>query len=433
MHSGGSAALFILGFAAAAGAADWPHWRGADRGGVVGEPSGWRASEPWPPGEPLWRASVGAGAASPLVIGTNVYVIGWSDGRDVVRCLDAGSGEVRWEQGYAAPEYGRQAVGDQGFYRGATATPEFDPESGLLFTLGCDGTLNAWDTRADGRSVWSLNLYDRFDVPQRPQITDRKGTRRDYGYTSAPLAWNDWLLVEVGDPERGCLMAFPKRTGGDPVWTSANRDPAGHSGGMAPMEIDGVPCVAVATARHALVVRLDGPNAGRTVAEFPWETDFANTIAGVAVHGPDLLISSRYNQMAMARVTISLQQGAREVWRNRHPSGVCTPVIHDGRIYFANKGVHCIDFATGKRLWEGGRVGDAGSCLVTADERLVVWANDGDLALIEGANRSPDECTVLAERRGVLADMAWPHVVAANGILIGKTLNGDLVCFRMIP
>jgi hypothetical protein len=135
----------------------------------------------------------------------------------------------------------------------------------------------------------------------------------------------------------------------------------------------------------------------------------------------------------MARVSVSLAGGAREVWRNRHPTGVCTPVIHEGKIYFANHGVHCVDFASGERLWEGGRTGDAGSCFVTGDGRLVVWGNDGDLALVEGHSRSPDRCTVLAERRGVLHDMAWPHAVASHGHLLCKTLNGDLVCFPLTP
>ncbi|HUF64234.1 MAG TPA: PQQ-binding-like beta-propeller repeat protein [Verrucomicrobiales bacterium] len=412
-------------------AGDWLHWRGSERSGVVSEESGWRPAAPWPGAEPRWRTNAGAGASSPLVVDGKVYVIGWSRGRDTVRCLDVDSGAILWEQSYAAPEYGREATGDQGLYRGATATPEFDPDSGLLFTLGCDGTLNAWDIRNGGRQVWTLNLYDRFAIPRRPQITKRRGTQRDYGYTAAPMVWDEWLVVEAGDPQRGCLMAFPKRTGGDPVWTSESKDPAGHSGGMVPMIVDGIPCVAVATSRNALVVRLDGVNAGKTVAEFPWETDFSNTIAGVAAHGRGLLISSRYNQMAMARVSVSLEGGAREVWRNRHPTGVCTPVIHEGRIYFANHGVHCVDFATGKLIWEGGKFGDAGSCFVTGDERLIVWGNDGDLALIEGAGRSPERCTVLAEERGVLRDMAWPHVVAAQGNLLCKTLNGDLVCFPL--
>ncbi len=164
------------------------------------------------------------------------------------------------------------------------------------------------------------------------------------------------------------------------------------------------------------------------VASFEWKTDFSNTIAGIAVAGRDVLISSRYNQMSMARVQLDLENGAREVWRNRYPTGVCTPVIHGGKIYFANKGVFCVDFASGDLDWAGGKVDDAGSCLVTGDNRLVVWANGGDLSLFETAERSPDRCLELGNLPDLFTDMAWPHVVLAEGRLFLKTLSGDLAC-----
>jgi outer membrane protein assembly factor BamB len=408
-------------------AAEWPHWRGPERNGTTSESSGW--GEPGGlPAKPLWRAMVGEGSSSPIVHDGKVFCIGWEGGKDVVRCLDAGTGKEIWRQEYPSPPYGRHAVGDQGFYRGATATPEFDPETGLLYTLGCDGELTAWDTGSGGKRIWRRNFYDHFGIGRRPQVTARKGTHRDYGYTCAPLVLGEWLIVETGDRKGGTIKAFLKRSG-ELCWSSENRDPAGHSGGLAPMMVDGVPCVAVATSWNALVVRVDGLDAGKTVAGFEWKTDFANTIPSVAVEGQDLLISSRYNQMAMARVHVSLAGGAREVWRNEHPTGVCTPVIHGGNIYFANKGIHCVDFGTGKLKWVGGKIGDAGSCYVTGDERLVVWGNSGDLFLVEGAARSPDRCRVLAERRGVFRNMAWPHVVGAGGRIFCKTRAGELACF----
>lgn len=418
--------------AAETGAGDWPHWRGEHRGDVVDEPSGWSA-DGWSPAV-RWRTNVGEGASSPLVVAGRLYALGWRDGGEVVSCLDVVDGRVVWEQRYPAPRHGRHAVGDQGFYRGATPTPEFDAASGLLFTLGSDGTLSAWDTDADtgdgGRKCWQVNLYDRFNVPRRPQVTEKHGTLRDYGYTCAPRVHGDWLLVEVGDPARGNLMAFAKATG-DPVWASENRDPAGHTGGIAVMDVEGVPCAAVATAFGVHVARLDAGRAGQQVAHFPWRTDFANTIASVATEGNAFLVTSRYNQAAMAKVEVSLDAGAREVWRSPHPSGVCTPVIHRGRVYTANHGVSCLDFETGRRRWDGGRIGDAGSCIVTSDERLLVWGNGGDLLLVEGDARAGGQYVELAARRRLLDDMAWPHVVLAGRSLYLRTVNGDLLALAL--
>ncbi len=227
------------------GAEEWPHWRGVNRDAVTGEVSGWKV-DGWTDGKPAWQVRVGEGASSPTVHDGVVYVIGWADELDTVTALDAKTGETIWSRSYPAPRYGRHAVGDQRMYRGATATPELDPESGRLFTLGCDGDLRAWDTRAGGQPLWNLNLYDRFQVPRRPQVTKRKNTLRDYGYTTSPLVWGDRVVVEVGSPEHGNLIAFDQATG-EIAWASENRDPGGHSGGLAPVEIDGVPCVAVAT------------------------------------------------------------------------------------------------------------------------------------------------------------------------------------------
>ena len=321
-------------------------------------------------------------------------------------------------------------MGDQRMYRGATATPEFDPTTGLLYTLSCDGDLRAWDATKSGAPGWNLNLYEQFNVPKRPQITKRKNTLRDYGYTTAPFVFENWIIVEVGDPKSGNLHAFNKKTGKQ-VWASENRDVAGHTGALTPMTIDGVPCVAIATSYHALVVRLDGKNAGKTVAEFPWPTDFSNTIAGIAARGNELLIGSRYNHMAMAKVQISLKDGALEIWKNKFPSGVCTPVIHGNHVYFENKGIHCVDFKTGKLVWEGGKICDAGSCLVTGDNRLIVWGNSGDFSLVETAKRSPEKIAILAEKRGIFNEMAWPHVVLADGRIFCKTTDGDMACFSL--
>jgi outer membrane protein assembly factor BamB len=133
-------------------AEDWPHWRGPRRDGIVAEDSGWKAGA-WPLRQPLWTGNVGEGGTSPLVAGGKVYALGWKGGRDTVRCLDAATGEEVWASAYASPQYGRHHEGDEGIYSGPCSTPEYDPETGLLYTLGIDGDLRCWDTKAGGKEV----------------------------------------------------------------------------------------------------------------------------------------------------------------------------------------------------------------------------------------------------------------------------------------
>lgn len=419
--------LSAISFAHAAFAADWPHWRGPQRDGTTSEVSGWTGSD-WPLGL-VWSAGVGEGSTSPIIADGKLYTMGHNSGRDHVICLDAKTGDELWRQSYNCGRFGRRATGDQGMYGGPTATPEFDAATNYLYTLSTDGDLQCWDTNNKGKRIWGLNLYEQFNVKQRPQVTKRGGSLRDYGYTSAPLVHESWVIVEVGDDD-GNLMAFDKRTGRR-AWVSQNKDPAGHTGGLAPMKVDGVDCIAVFTAYHLLVARLDGADAGKTVGEFPWRTDFINSIATPAVSGESVFITSKYNQNAMARLDISLRGGANQVWRQPVASGVCSPVIHNGRLHFANRGFWCVDTARGDTPWDGGKYGDAGSCLLTGDKRFIAWANDGDLTLVESSDRSPGSYRELASRRNVLRDIAWPHVAIADGRIYCKDRAGNIRCFEI--
>lgn len=405
---------------------DWPHWRGPQRNDIVAESSGYTGGA-WPAGGELWQANVGVGCTSPVVVAGRLYVLGWQQGKDTLVCLEAATGRALWRRSYEAPDYGRQATGDQGIYSGPSSTPEFDVETGLLFTLSADGDLRAWDTAAEGASLWQLNLYDAYDVPQRPRV-GRSG-RRDYGYTSAPLVHGQVVIVEVGDDE-GCVMAFDKRTGRR-QWTSENKEPAGHTGGLAPMMVEGVPCAAVLNHFHLLVLRLDGEQAGRTVAEFPWETSFANNIAGPAVEGSSVVFTSAYNHHQMVRLDVSLS-GAKTAWRVDSTSKVCSPLLSQGRVLWCWQNVECLNLATGKPLWQGaGGYGDPGSCILAGDDRLIVWSKNGRLSLVQPPTQKEPVGRVLVERDLGFRSDAWPHVVLADGRLFCKDRRGNLKCLAL--
>jgi len=409
-------------------AEDWSHWRGGNRNDVVSETSGWEEggfSKGWPLAV-SWTLKAGEGSSSPLVIGERVYTLGWEKGRDHLRCWNVVDGTELWSVSYECPRYGRLATGDQGLYSGPSSTPEFDEATGLLYTLSTDGDLRCWDTKLEGKEVWALNLYESFDVPRRPKV-GRSGLR-DYGYTSSPLVHHDWLIVEVGAKE-GCLAAFEKQTG-KTIWLSDDKSPAGHNGGPTPITVEGVPCVALHNHNGLLVTRLDAGHEGETVATFPWITTFANNIATATVHENSVLMTSAYNQYKISRLEISLQ-GAKEVWTQELASKVCSPVVYKGNVYWAWTKVFCLDYASGKLQWQGGKVGDQGSVIATADDRLLIWANRGDLTLVETAQRSPEAYKQLAAQRVLSSSDAWPHLVLANGRLLCKDRKGTVNCLQL--
>lgn len=417
--------LLAVSLPCAALAADFSHWRGPTRNDHIAEDSGYQAKA-WPLKTPIWKQNVGEGSTSPLVVDGKLYVLGWKQDRDTLHCLEAQTGQSIWTQSYESPRYARHATGDEGLYSGVTATPEFDPATSLLYSLSTDGELRCWNTSDRGKLVWRKNLYDEYNMPQRPKI--RRSGLRDYGYTSAPLVHGDWLLVEIGG-ERGTVMAFDKRTGRE-LWGSRHRGPAGHTGGLVPLSVEKIPCVAVLTLRELVVIRADQAHAGETVATFAWETDWANNILTPTVCGDSLLVSSYHTHHAIARVRITLR-GAEKVWQAEQASSVGSPVVAGDKIYFGGQKLYCLDARTGNLLWEGGEYGDGASLLLTQDERLIALGSNARLTLVESAARSPQKYVELAAHERIFRTDAWPHLVVAQGRLYAKDRAGNLQCYSL--
>ena len=413
---------------AAAEATNWPHWRGPHRNDVVEESSGWKDGC-WMDEKPVWEAEVGEGSTSPLVVGGRLFVVGWEGGADHVRCLEAKTGKPLWNVAYKCPRYGRYATGDENVYGGTTSAPEYDPDTGYLYTLSCDGDLNCWDAGAGGKKVWSVNLHQRFHVGQRPASKLENDDLRDYGYTSAPYVDGNWVMVEAGS-EEGSVMALDKRTG-EPRWASEYRGPAGHTGGLVPITVEGVPALAVLTLHDLVVLRLDRGHEGKTVATYPWKTAWANNVLTPAVQGDSVLISSWHTHKSICKLQITFQ-GAKRVWEQPFASFVGSPVIDGDRIYMANERLLCLDWDTGKLAWAGGVFGYGGACLVTGDKKVIVWSNLGKLTLVASARESPSAYKQIARlQRVVESDQAWPRPVLADRRLYCKDRKGKLKCLTV--
>ena len=405
--------------AGAALGADWPQWRGPARDDVTTERSGY--PEGWPPA-PLWKKSVGKGCTSPILAGRRLYTMGFhgperGSGTDTVFCLDARTGTEVWKQSYRSRYFSRIATGDENQYGGPNSTPTFDAASGRLYTLGTDGDLVCWDARRGGTRVWALNLHDTYQVPRRVDVG--RGTR-DYGFPGSPVVLGDVIIVEVGDDD-GTVMAFDKTTGRR-RWRSEAAEFAGHSGGPVPFTVEGMPCLATLALRKVIVMRIDAGHEGRTVAEYPWTTDFANNIPTPAAWQNRLVVTSAYNHEHTALLEVT-PGGIREVWRVRDHAGVCSPVIWKGRLFMVDGAARCLDLATGRRIWSGGSYYH-GSCLVTGDGKVIAFGA-GRVALLDAA---ADAYRELGRVDGLFSATCYPHVALSDGVLAVKDMEGNLVC-----
>jgi len=421
----------IVSTSVCAHAADWPHWRGPDKNDRVAAASGWTGSK-WPLSD-AWKAEVGEGSSTPIVVGGQLITMGFRDGKEVVTSLAADTGKPLWSQSYPAPRWGRYAVGDQGLYFGPTASPEFDPETGFVYTLGCDGELACWNAGRQGKEVWRKNLYETYHMKQRPGEGDRNRNQRDYGYICAPLVYHDWLLVETGG-DAGTVCAFDKRTG-EQVWCSQHKNFAGHSGSPVVMSVDGNPCLAILTFREFLVMRLDKGHEGETVGAYSWPSAYANNLLTPTVIGDKVLLSSWHSFGKRNNPTTHLVQvtssGIKKLWEQPVSSHLCSPVVAKDRIYIAGPELYCLDWNTGETVWKGAGFNYGASLVLTADERLIVLGNRGKLRLVETGDHEIKDYKELAARDTLTRDDIWSHVVLANGRLFCRDVRGRLVCLNI--
>jgi outer membrane protein assembly factor BamB len=402
---------------------DWSQWGGGHRNGSMADPSGYDGA--WSP-EKLWSKNVGKGCTSPIIADGKVYVMGWhgrgDKGTDVVTCFDGRTGKELWKQSYTCRYQGRVRTGDTGWYGGPNATPLLDRKTSRLYTLSIDGDLRCWDVAKAGKPVWSRNLYADYKVPQRPDVG---GGRRDFGFTSSPLLLGDTIVVEVGE-KAGTVMAFDAKTG-KRRWRSEYKGPAGHTGGPVPITVDGKPCLVVLALKKLVVMRADKGHEGKTVAEAPWQTRFSCNIATPAVVGNRVIVTSGYNQKKTTLFEVSGGK-IREIWSSRDHALVTSPVVHKGRVYLAEGTLKCLDLKTGKRLWRGGKL-KHGSCLVTADDKLVALGS-GRLSLVEAAPGAR-KYKELGHVSKVVPDLCFPHVAMAGGLVACKDRAGNLAVFSV--
>src|SRR5690349_2433478 len=137
--------LMLLAWPSLLPAADWPQWRGPNRDAVV---ANFTAPATWPKElQKKWSTPVGAGVATPSLVGDKLYAFGYQNGNEVIRCLDAGTGKELWKNEYSA----RPAGGPARDFPAARASPAV--AEGKVVTLGVQGTLSCLDSEK-GTVVW---------------------------------------------------------------------------------------------------------------------------------------------------------------------------------------------------------------------------------------------------------------------------------------
>lgn len=380
-----------------------PAFRGADRSGRYLGPlvfADWAADEP----EELWRIAVGPGWSSFSVAGNLLFTQEQRGEHEAVVCLTADTGKEVWsheiESRFDDPLGGP----------GPRATPTL--ADGAIYALGGNGELMRLDA-ATGDSVWQIDLRD---------VAEREPPM--WGFCSSPLVVGDAVIVHAGGKGNKGTLAFEANTG-DLKWSAA----AGEHSYSSPQlcRLGGDEFVAMLS--DAGLNLLD-PRTGEDQLSYQWKHQGYRALQPQLVNGDSILLPTGVGTgtrcVRVLDIDIGLQ--AEEIWTTRDlkPDFNDMVVFQDHIYGFDGAVFTCVDLATGKRVWKGGRYGKGQVLLLEASGLLLVAAETGKLVLLKADPAGHQE---LATRQ-VLNGKTWNHPVVVGDRLFLRN-SEQAVCLRL--
>jgi outer membrane protein assembly factor BamB len=346
-----------------------------------------------------WKAPVGIGYASPVVVGERVYVFTREGEEEVLQALELGSGKRVWRQGYPAPYTLNSAAAAHG--KGPKATPAV--ADGRIFIFGIGGKLSALEA-GSGRLLWRKDFAEQY-----------RQSSPLYGTATSPLVERGLVIAWVGGDGDGALTAFDAVTGA--VRWAWKGDGPGYASPVV-AELDGVRQIVTQSQRNLVGVSADR---GELLWKVPFTTEYAQNSVSPVIAGDRVVYSGIGHPLRAVRPS---RQGAvwqaEPAWGNSEvTSYMSTPVLVNGRLYGLSarkKGqIFCLDAATGKTLWiSEGRAGD-NAAVVAGGGVLFILNTDGELTV---AAPGRNDFATLAHYT-VASSATWAHpVILPSGVLV---------------
>lgn len=411
-------------------AGDWPHFLGPDHD-LHSTEKGLLKTLPAAGPPVLWEMKRGDGHAGPVILGDVLVLIHQRDRQEVVECREAATGKLRWEHAY--PVEISQNFGISDAPRGS---PVIDPATRMVFTLGNDGDLIAFDL-ATGGIVWQTKLDEQFgDTPVF------------FGRGSCPLVLGEQLIVSVGSPG-ACVVSLEVKTGrvrwkADHAWGASYSSPVVgkvngedrvfvFAGGMDDPPTGGFLSV--------------NPKDGTIDGEIPWRsTMFASVNAASPVPCGEnrVFITEDYGK---GGVMIEFGPDFKPTIAWEAPDLSCqfqTPIHHDGLLFgFGGSGglLLCYEVESGRLRWSEPFI----RLLVPWQGReLPVNLGRGNLVHVDGAflclgengtliwlNLTDTGAEVLSATQLFYAPETWAAPVVSGGRLFvnQSNLGSRLICY----
>jgi len=388
----------------------WTGFRGVARDNVAREAGD--LAEAWPEGGPrvLWSVPLGDGHAMPALAGGCLYVLDYDEARggDVMRCLNADTGQARWEYLYAVKTKRNHGISRTVAAVGGDAVVSVGPQCHVLCLSAATGAFR-----------WGFSMPYRY------------GARVPLWYTGQCPLLDDGVLVLAPAGTNVLLCGIATATG-ETVFETPN--PGGlamsHSSVMT-LTADGVRQYVYAALGGIVGVAADGAERGRLL----WRTDvFAPSVVApspLPLEGGRFFMTAGYGSGgAMFRVS----RDAAGVWRAEvqfktdrklFASEQQTPVALDGLLYAVlpsdgggeRQQLACMT-PEGERLWTSGKDDTFGlGPYVATSEGLMFLLNDIGTLTLARVGRGGYRRLARHALMGGKGRDAWGPMVLADGRL----------------
>jgi outer membrane protein assembly factor BamB len=370
---------------------DWPQWRGLERNGHskdTGLLKQWPSSGP----QQLWSISnLGEGYGSIAAKGDRIYVQGTNGSSSAVFCLNRADGKTVWSASLG-PKL------NEGRGNGPRSTPTVDGE--YVYVLTENGDLACLRAQ-NGAPVWRKNILREYG-----------GDNPRWLISESPLVDGARLIVTPGGNGAG-LVALDKLTGKE-IWkTKELNDEAGYSAAIV-ADIGGVRTIMNFTSNAAVGVRASD---GKLMWSHRSPANGTANCTTPVFADNKVFFTSAYGTGG-ALLGLNAQNGevkAQELYFTKdmqnHHGGV---VLVNGYLYgFSNAILTCIEFATGKKMWQNRSVGKGS--LTYADGMLFLFSENNVVGLAEA---NPN--AYVEKGRFQVPDQGWPswaHPVVVGGKL----------------
>jgi outer membrane protein assembly factor BamB len=386
-------ALVTILLASVAAAQDWPQWRGPGRDGAI---AGFREPAKWPAMlTKRWNVDVGTGYATPILIGSRLYVFTRQSENEVMTAFDASSAKVLWRTSYPAPFKMNPATAPHG--PGPKSTPTF--ANNRLFTLGISGIVTAFDATT-GKQIWQ-----RPAGPVEPL----------YHTGQSPLVVGNLVILHVGGHDNGALTAFDAATGA--VKWSWNGDGPAYGSPLL-FDLSGTPQVVTFTQKLFVGVALEG---GKLLWQRPFTTPSTTTSQTPILYKDMVIQMGRNNGVTAFR---AVQRGGEwtteNVWQTDEVSmHMSDAVAIDGVLFglsHLNSGEYfALNLDTGRVLWKSDPRQAAHAAIARAGNTIFTLEDDSELVVLRHSRERFDP---IARYKVATSDTWTQPVISGNRVFV---------------